>query len=334
MLQRITSTDTDERMPPKSQTRQFSKADIDVLQRWVNEGAQWNRHWAFEKPRRPVTPSVDNTAWLRNSIDGFVLSRLDREKLQPSPAARRETLIRRVTLDLIGLPPTPAEIDAFLADRSPDAYERVVDRLLTSPRYGEHMALPWSDAARYADTDGYQNYRIRYMWPWRDWVIRALNSGMPFDQFTVEQIAGDMLPDATFNQQLATGFGRSHRINSEGGSIPDEWAVEYVADRVETMGTIWLGLTIGGARCHEHKYDPVSQQDFYRLFAYFNNVPEWGLGPNNDNSPPFVDLPKSWPNLSTAEDRAITPKPYELVTTQTSVVRPKPGGAGTVMIMH
>jgi hypothetical protein len=334
LLQRITSADTDERMPPKSQTRQLSKADIDVLQRWINEGAQWNQHWAFEKPRRPVAPSVSDASWLRNSIDGFVLSRLDREKLQPSPAARRETLIRRVTLDLTGLPPTLEEIDAFLADRSPNAYERVVDRLLTSPRYGEHMALPWLDATRYADTDGYQNDRIRYMWPWRDWVIRALNSGMPFDQFTVEQIAGDMLPNATFNQQLATGFGRSHRINSEGGSIPDEWAVEYVADRVETMGTIWLGLTIGCARCHKHKYDPVSHQDFYRLFAYFNNVPEWGLGPNNGNSPPFVDLPKSWPNLSAEEDRAITPKPYQLVTTQTSVVRPKPGGPGTVMIMH
>jgi hypothetical protein len=196
------------------------------------------------------------------------------------------------------------------------------------------MARPWLDAARYADTDGYQNDRTRYMWPWRDWVIMALNENMPFDQFTIEQLAGDMLPNATLFQQIATGFGRNHRINSEGGSIPEEWAVEYVVDRVDTLGTVWLGLTVSCARCHDHKYDPLTQRDYYRLFAFFNNVPEWGLGPNNGNSPPFIAFPKSWPHLSDVENRMIPPAPYELVTTQTSVVRPKPGGPETVMVMH
>jgi hypothetical protein len=196
------------------------------------------------------------------------------------------------------------------------------------------MARSWLDAARYADTDGYQNDRIRYMSPWRDWVIMALNQNMPYDQFTIEQLAGDMLPGATLHQQVATGFGRNHRINSEGGAIPAEWAVEYVVDRVDTLGTIWLGLTVGCARCHDHKYDPISQREYYRLFAFFNNVPEWGLGPNNGNSPPFIKVPDSWPHLGEAEKLAIEPEPYTLVTTQTSVVRPKPGGPKTTMVLQ
>lgn len=334
LLLRVTSNDVDARMPPKSEPRQLSSVQIDILRRWVEQGAAWTKHWAFEPAKRPELPAVSKREWPRNEIDHFVLTRLDREQLSPSTQATRETLIRRVTLDLTGLPPTPHEIDAFLADDMPGSFERVVDRLLASPRYGEHMARPWLDAARYADTDGYQNDRIRYMWPWRDWVIMALNDNMPFDQFTLEQIAGDMLPNPTLYQQIATGFGRNHRINSEGGSIPAEWAVEYVVDRVDTVGTIWLGLTVGCARCHEHKYDPISQRDYYELFAFFNNVAEWGLGPNNGNSPPFITPPKSWPFVSPDENRLIEPKPYELVTTQTSVVRPKPGGKETVMVMH
>jgi hypothetical protein len=334
LVRRITSADMDERMPPRDAPRQLTAVEVELLRRWVKEGATWAKHWAFEPPARPALPEVGRADWTRNEIDYFVLARLGREQLSPAKHATKETLIRRVTLDLTGLPPTPDEIDAFLADDASNAYERVVDRLLASPRYGEHMARPWLDAARYADTDGYQNDRIRYMWPWRDWVIMALNDNMPFDQFTIEQLAGDMLPAATLYQQIATGFCRNHRINSEGGSIPDEWAVEYVVDRVDTVGTVWLGLTVGCARCHEHKYDPLSQQDYYELFAFFNSVPEWGLGPNNGNSPPFITLPKNWPHLSADENRLIEPAPYELVTTQTSVVRPKPGQAETVMVMQ
>ena len=209
LVRRIRSQDIDERMPPAHSTRQLSSTEIDVLTSWVDEGAKWTKHWAFEPPQRRDLPAVQDAAWTQNAIDHFVLRRLEQEELKPSQRADRETLIRRVTLDLTGLPPTPEEIDAFLKDDSPGSYERLVDRFLASPRYGEHMARPWLDAARYADTDGYQNDRIRYMWPWRDWVIMAMNEGMPFDQFTIEQLAGDMLPDATLFQQIATGFGRT-----------------------------------------------------------------------------------------------------------------------------
>ncbi len=334
LIRRVTSKDDSERMPPEDSVRQLSAEEIETLKQWVSEGAEWKTHWAFEPPTRPVPPTVKNPKLPRNGIDHFVHARLERTSFSPAKESNKETLIRRVTLDLTGLPPTSVEVEAFLKDDSPLAYEKVVDRLLASPMYGEHMALPWLDASRYADTDGYQNDRTRYMWAWRDWVIRALNENKPFDEFTIEQLAGDLLPNATLTQQIATGFGRNHRINSEGGSIPAEWAVEYVVDRVDTLGTVWLGLTMGCCRCHDHKYDPVSQHDYYTLFAYFNNIEEWGLGPNNGNSPPFVELPASWPNLSEAENRFLTPKPYELVTTQTSVVRPKPGSPKTTMILH
>jgi hypothetical protein len=224
-------------------------------------------------------------------MDHFVLARLEKEGLAPSPEADRMTLIRRVTLDLTGLPPTPAEVDAFVADAAADAYEKVVERLLRSPRHGEHMARHWLDAARYADTNGYQTDGERSMWRWRDWVIDAFNANMPFDRFTIEQIAGDLLPGATVAQKIATGFNRNHRGNSEGGIIPDEYAVEYVVDRVDTTATVWLGLSAGCARCHSHKYDPISQQEFYQLFAYFNNVPEKGKAIKYGNSPPYIRTP-------------------------------------------
>lgn len=285
--QRIVHVDPEQQMPPAASKKPLSPSQIDSLRRWILAGAPWEDHWAFEPLRRPAIPAIE----AHHPLDAFVLQTLRTRQLELSPAARPETLVRRVTLDLTGLPPTPAELDAFLADTHPDRYARLVDRLLASPRYGEQMAATWLDAARYADTSGYQSDGPRDMWRWRDWVIDAYNSGMPFDQFTIEQIAGDLLPAATLSQKLATGFQRNHRGNAEGGIVPEEYAVEYVADRVDTTGTVWLGLTIGCARCHDHKFDPVSQRDYYRFFAYFNNIPEFGRAIKEGNSPPALLSP-------------------------------------------
>jgi hypothetical protein len=268
-------------MSPRASGLTLSEREIDVLRRWIAQGARWEKHWAFVPPRR--SPG--------GSIDEFVRQRLEREGLKLAPEASRETLIRRVSLDLTGLPPTPAEVNAFVRDKSTGAYEAVVDRLLASPRYGERMAARWLDAARYADTNGYQTDAERHMWRWGDWVIDAFNSNMRFDRFTVEQIAGDLLPGATLEQKIATGFNRNHRGNSEGGIVPEEYLAEYAVDRVETMSTVFLGLTVGCARCHNHKYDPISQRDFYSLFAYFNNIPELGRYLKFGNTPPYVKAP-------------------------------------------
>ena len=219
------------------------------------------------------------------------MNRLETEGHIPAPETDRTTLIRRVSLDLTGLPPTPDEVDAFLNDRSRNAYEKVVDRLLASPRYGERMAAQWLDAARYADTNGYQTDAERYMWRWRDWVVEAFNRNLSFDQFALQQIAGDMLPRAALDQKIATGFNRNHRGNGEGGIIPEEYAVEYVVDRVETTSTVFMGLTFGCARCHDHKYDPFTQKEFYQLFAYFNNIPERGKANKYGNSAPMIQAP-------------------------------------------
>jgi hypothetical protein len=291
LVRRITADDEQERMPPPKSGRKLTARQIALLRRWVEQGAKWQRHWAFLPPRRPELAPVQHAAWPHNGIDHFVLARLEREGLNPSPRADHTTLLRRVTLDLTGLPPTPAEVDAFLADASPNAYEKVVDRLLASPRYGERMAARWLDAARYADTNGYQNDGERYMWRWRDWVLDAFNANMRFEQFTVEQLAGDLLPQPTLSQRIATGFNRNHRANGEGGIIPEEYAVEYVVDRVDTTATVWLGLTMGCARCHDHKYDPIRQREFYQVFAFFNNVPERGKAIKYGNSPPFIKAP-------------------------------------------
>ena len=337
MLRRLQSDDPDERMPPPDSTRVLRPVDRSRLVKWLEAGAAWpedDRHWSFVPPVRPDLPKVADAGWSRNGIDHFVLARLEREGLAPSPEADKVTLLRRVTYDLTGLPPTLEELDSFLADDSAGAYESAVERLLGSPRYGEHMGLDWMEASRYADTDGYQNDRLRYMWVWRDWLIRTLNDDMPFDRFVIEQMAGDLLPDRNFYTQVATGFNRNHRINSEGGSIPDEWIVEYVADRVETMGTMFLGLTLTCSRCHDHKYDPIRQDDFYRLFAFFNNIAEAGLGPNNGNSPPFIKVPKSWPNLSEKEAAFVKPAAVKITIQQTSVPRPQPGAKDTVMVLH
>lgn len=290
LVAHISASDPKKRMPPPASGKKLSPEQIEVLTRWVEQGAEWSSHWAFTPPVRPNVPSVENAS-IKNPIDAFVSARLAQNGLRLSSPASREAQLRRVTLDLTGLPSTPGEIDAFLADTSDEAYERVVDRLLASPRFGERMAWRWLEAARYSDTSGYQTDGDRDMWRWRDWVIDAFNRNMPFDRFTIEQIAGDMLPNATLSQRIATGFNRNHRGNAEGGIIPEEYAVEYVADRVETTATVWLGLTFTCCRCHDHKFDPFTQRDFYQLFSYFNNVPEKGRVVKYGNSPPYVKAP-------------------------------------------
>jgi hypothetical protein len=288
---RITHEDVDERMPPADFQFQLNADEIEVLKRWIEQDAPWEGHWSFIPPEKPELPKVSDASWPANEIDHFILKALDDAGLSHSKEANKETLIRRASMDLTGFPPTPPEVDAFLADASPGAYEKVVDRLLASQHYGERMAFPWLDAARYSDTNGYQRDTIRTMWPWRDWVINAFNENMPFDQFTIEQLAGDLLPNATLDQKIATGFNRNHRINGEGGIIPEEYAVEYVVDRVVTTGTTWMGMTFECARCHDHKYDPVSQKEFYQMFDFFNRVPENGKGLEVGNDKPFIQVP-------------------------------------------
>ncbi|MBO0722417.1 MAG: DUF1549 domain-containing protein, partial [Blastocatellia bacterium] len=291
LVQRITAEDESMRMPPVYSKRTLTDREKKLLVQWIREGANWEKHWAFVKPVKAPLPEVKNTSWPVNAIDYFVLEQLERKGLNPSPEADRATLIRRVSLDLTGLPPTPKEIDDFLTDKSAAAYEKVVDRLLASPRYGERMAFRWLDAARYADTNGYQLDGEREMWRWRDWVIDAFNRNMSFDQFTIEQLAGDLLPHPTLDQKIATGFNRNHRGNSEDGLVPEEYAVEYVVDRVDTTSTVFQGLTLGCARCHNHKFDPFTQKEFYQVFAYFNSIPEDGRFSNYGNSPPWIYAP-------------------------------------------
>ncbi len=313
LISRITSTDAEMIMPPSDSGLRLGPEQTSMLRRWIEQGAKWSQHWAFVPPQLLPPPRDRDSAWRRNAIDDFVLARLKREQLTPQQPAVRTTLIRRLSLGLTGLPPSLSEIDAFLADESPQAYEALVDRLLDSPHYGEHMAVAWLDAARYADTSGYQNDGPRSMWRWRDWVIESYNDNMPFDQFTIEQIAGDLLdkpPSETratdyksawrgqlirdekrLDHLIATAFNRNHRSNAEGGIIPEEFQVEYVVDRVDTTSTVWLGLTLSCCRCHDHKYDPLTQNDFYSVYAYFNNVPEYGRAVKEGNSPPFIKAP-------------------------------------------
>ncbi|QDT97157.1 PSD1 and planctomycete cytochrome C domain-containing protein [Gimesia aquarii] len=277
LIHRITTEDENEQMPPADGPKRLNAAQIAILKAWIAQGAEYQLHWAFVAPKQPERPKPLNTAWPKNEIDLFVCMEMERAGLKPAREASRETLIRRVAFDLTGLPPTLKDIDIFLADKSSKAYERMVDRYLNSPAYGEHMAKHWLDLARYADSNGYQYDTEREQWVWRDWVINAYNKNKPFDEFTVEQLAGDLLPNATGQQRLATGFNRNHGITIEGGIIDEEYRTEYVMDRLVTTGEVWLALTIGCARCHEHKYDPISQKEFYQLYAFFNQVPERGM---------------------------------------------------------
>ena len=292
LFRRLVSHDLDERMPPPKSNKQLTAEQIELLRQWISAGAPWEAHWSFTPLVAPSVPGSEKlgSETVHNPIDAFVQSQLGAHGWQAAAEADRRTLIRRVTLDLTGLPPTKSEVDAFLSDSSPTAYEKVVDRLLQSSAYGERMAWDWLDAARYADTNGYQGDNERTMWPWRDWVVKAFNENLPFDQFTVWQLAGDMLPDATNEQKLATGFLRNHMINGEGGRIAEENRVDYVMDMTETVGTVWMGLTLNCCRCHDHKFDPIRQQEYYQLFAFFNQTPVDGGG-GNPQTPPVLPVP-------------------------------------------
>ena len=308
--QRITSTDPETRMPPPDSGKSLTDDEIKLLNRWQEQGSTYEGHWAFSPPNS-VTPKNDpNDTWSRNTIDRFVLQRLRKENLSPADEAEQHTLLRRLALDLTGLPPTTAQIEAFVTDKSQNAYEQAVDRLLKSNQYGEHMARFWLDAARYADTNGYQYDLEREQWVWRDWVIHALNTNMPFDQFTMEQLAGDLIPGASDQQKLATGFHRNHPITIEGGVIDEEYRTEYVVDRVATTATVWMGLTMTCSRCHDHKYDPISQKDFYSFFSFFNNVAERGLNGFN----PKAQVPSPYMTYQLEEtNQAISAAEEELI---------------------
>jgi len=303
LIARIDHTDPAERMPPVESHKTLTEAQRRTLRDWIAQGAVYERHWSFITPRRPDLPRVKRDDWPRNPIDRFVLARLEVEGLSPSPQADRATLARRLHLDLTGLPPTPAEVDAFVNDAAPGAYERLVDRLLGSPHYGERMAMPWLDAARYADTNGFSIDEHRDMWAWRDWVINACNRNTPYDQFIVEQLAGDLLPNATVEQRVATGFLRNSMSTHEGGTLPQEYRVIYLADKVDTVATVMLGLTMRCAQCHEHKYDPVTQEEYYRFYAYFDRAIEPGHGANNANTPPMIDVKPLIGDVATMKQR-------------------------------
>jgi hypothetical protein len=276
LMQRITSSDPDYMMPPPESNLSLSEYEVALIERWIAQGAEWKPHWSFIKPERPPLPKIENTDWPWNDIDYFILDRLEDSKLKPSSPETHEKLLRRLSFDITGLPPTPEELDSFLSDDSPDAYEKQVDRLLTSAAYGERMASIWLEAARYADSHGYQDDRPRTIWPWRDWVIKAFNENLPYNDFITWQLAGDLLPDASYEQKLATAFNRNHAITQEGGVINEEYVTEYVADRTNTTAAAFMGLTMECARCHDHKYDPISQKDYYQMFAFFNGIDERG----------------------------------------------------------
>jgi mono/diheme cytochrome c family protein len=270
-LRRMLSNDSDERMPPPKTGKKPTAAQIELIRQWITQGAKWSEHWSYVPPTRPSVPEIREPEQSRNAVDRFILARLEQEHLKPSPAADRVTLLRRLSLDLIGLPPTLAQVDAFLADKSPDAYARQVDRLMASPHYGERWGRLWLDAARYADSDGYEKDKLRQVWFYRDWVTNALNRDLPYDQFIVDQIAGDELPHRTQDQIVATGFLRNSMLNEEGGVDPEQFRMEAMFDRMDAIGKSVLGLTIQCAQCHNHKYDPLTQEEYYRLFAFLNN---------------------------------------------------------------
>ncbi len=298
VYKRISSTDPGFRMPPPEAHKSLTPAQISTIQRWIDAGAPWKEHWAFQAPVKPQPPAVHDTAWARNPIDRFILAKLEEKGLSPAPAADKRTLIRRVALDTTGLPPKPAEVDAFLADNSPTAYERMVDRELASPHYGEQRAHYWLDGARYGDTNGIHFDNYRDIWPFRDWVVAAYNRNQPFDQFSIEQLAGDLLPNATLDQRIATGFLRSGVTTNEAGIIEDEYSEIYAKDRTETVAALWLGMTVGCADCHDHKFDPIPQKDFYALGAFFRNTTQKIMDGNLSDTPPIMFVPRE-------KDRAV-----------------------------
>ena len=295
MYYRIHSEDEDEIMPPPESNRILTAEQKKILDRWIKEGAQYEKHWAFVAPLKKQVPQVRKPNWVRNPIDGFILSELERRNLEPSPEAKKEVLIKRLYADLIGLPPSPEEVDTYMNDTSSDAYEKVVDHLLASPHYGERMAMEWLDAARYADSNGFQFDGETYQWIWRDWVVKALNEDMPFDKFTIWQLAGDLLPHATIDQKIASGFNRNHLNNGEGGAIPEEQRFVILFDRMDVTSTTWLGLTMACAQCHDHKYDPITAKDYYGMMDAFNHVSESGRPGQQSKrvrvAAPFIELP-------------------------------------------
>ncbi len=289
MIQHILSDDPDERMPPLKTRKKITPGELKLLRQWITEGAVYESHWSFLPISKPAVPT-EKAGGAGNEIDAFIRARLKQEGLKPTEVAKPHALLRRLALDLTGLPPTSEQLARLAKDPAAFDVETIAKELLASPRYGEHMATPWLDAARYADSDGYESDPIRSMWPWRDWVVEAFNRNMPYDQFITEQLAGDLLPNSTLRQKLATGFNRNHRLNNEGGILPEEWLVEYICDRAETTATIFMGLTWGCARCHEHKFDPITQREYYQLYAFFNSIPEKGVG-RGTNAPPSIEVP-------------------------------------------
>jgi Protein of unknown function (DUF1553)/Protein of unknown function (DUF1549)/Planctomycete cytochrome C len=308
VVRRIYAEDERERMPPQKGGKELTKSEKQIIKRWIDQGAEYKQHWAFVKVERPAPPLVNDKAWGKNDIDAFILHRLEAAGMRPSPQTDRVTLIRRLSLDLRGFPPSLGEVDEFLADEAPNAYEKLVDRLLASPHYGEKMALLWLDLARFGDTSGYHMDSTRQMSLWRDWVINAFNKNMPFDQFTIEQLAGDLLPHATIEQKIASGFNRNSRFNEEGGVDPEEYVIRYNVDRTNTLGQVWLGLTLGCAECHTHKYDPISHKEYYQLFAYFTGITEpMASGPGVHGRPllPILRVPTPEQAKELAEHRAV-----------------------------
>ena len=287
---RIVSDDPEDIMPPPESKKELTKREKEILTKWIEQGAKWEGHWSYLPVQKPATPQTSNPKWAKNPIDHFIRAKLEGLGLKPSPEADRRTLVRRLYLDLTGLPPSPAEVNQFLADQSPDAYEKLVDRLLASDEYAERMALVWMDAARYGDTSVFHDDGPRDMWPWRDWVLNSYRDNKPFDEFTIEQIAGDLLPEASLEQKIASGFNRNHATTDEGGAIAEEFRVEYVIDRVKTTSNVWLGMTFECAQCHDHMYDPFSQKEYYQMFAFFNNNADPGMQTRRGNQAPLVEI--------------------------------------------
>ncbi|MDA0349931.1 MAG: PSD1 and planctomycete cytochrome C domain-containing protein [Verrucomicrobia bacterium] len=325
LIYMINAEDEEDVMPPVDHPRSLTDQEKQLFHDWIAEGAEYEEHWAYVPPVRKELPQVKTSSWVKNPIDHFILAKLEEEGLQPSSLADKETLLRRVTLDLTGLPPGVEEIDAFLKDTSSNAYEKVVDRLLASPRYGERMVWDWLEAARYSDSNGYQNDPERGMWPWRDWAVKAFNDNMPYNQFSIEQIAGDLLPNATREQKLATAFLRNHMINGEGGRLPEENRIEYLFDQAETVATIWMGVTMTCARCHDHKYDPITQREYYQLIAFFNKTEVTGAG-QNPNTPPVLDFRTEAHDLTLEQLQATLGEISRIADEMELEIFPRPAG--------